>query len=174
MTVVPRKEVIAIAKRCGKSVLFGSLMELRHVKNAEVRSADPNYKGRLVFRGDTVKDETGYYAVFSEQGTSASQLAAAKVVDAIARCPGCSGADSDARGAYTQVSLLKAHLSMGGAKENFVETWISFENMPWRRPKSWDKIEDPVCVLRLNLYGHPLAGMLRETFCQNIFIRRRI
>ena len=42
--------------------------------------------------------------------------------------------------------------------------------MPHRRPKSWDKIEDPVCVLNLNLYGHPLAGLLWEKYCQNILI----
>ena len=63
------------------------------------------YKGRIVLRGDNVKDEEGFYAVFSEQGTSASQLSAAKFLDAIARCPGCKGEDSDAVGAYTQVVL---------------------------------------------------------------------
>ena len=52
-----------------------------------------------------MKDEEGFYAVFSEQGTSASHLAAAKFLDAIARFPGNTGSDSDAIGAYTQVPL---------------------------------------------------------------------
>ena len=29
-------------------------------------------------------------------------------------------------------------------------------------PKSWSRIEDPVVPLVRNLYGHPLAGLLRE------------
>ncbi len=43
------------------------------------------YKGRIVFRGDIVKDEKGFLAIFSEQGTSDSLLEAAKMMDAIAR-----------------------------------------------------------------------------------------
>jgi hypothetical protein len=42
--------------------------------------------------------------------------------------------------------------------------------MPWRRPKHWDDIKDPVCRLDLDLYGHPLAGLLWEKFCQNILM----
>ena len=110
-----------------------------------------------MFRGDQVKDEWGFQAVFSEQGTSASHCAAAKFLDAIARLPGNDGEDSDARGAYTQVVLDE----MGDV--DFVETWISLP--PHARPKSWDNIVDPVCRLRLNLYGHPLAGLYWEQFC---------
>ena len=50
-TVKPRKEVEADAKRRGVTVHFGCLMELCHKKNSELKLADPNYKGRLVFRG---------------------------------------------------------------------------------------------------------------------------
>ena len=39
------------------------------------------YKGRAVLRGDTVKDDSGSYAVLTEQGASASQMTAAKVMD---------------------------------------------------------------------------------------------
>ena len=38
------------------------------------------YKGRVVLRGDIVKDDFGSYAVFAEQGSSASQMTAAKVI----------------------------------------------------------------------------------------------
>ena len=40
---------------------------------------------------DSVKDDSGAYVVFTEQGSSASQITAAKVMDAIARLPGCAG-----------------------------------------------------------------------------------
>ena len=38
--------------------------------------------------GDIVKDDSGAYAVFTEQGSSASQMTAANVMDVIARIPG--------------------------------------------------------------------------------------
>ena len=49
------------------------------------------YKGRIVLRGDTVKDESGAYAVFTEQGSSASRVTAVKVVEVSARLPDCDG-----------------------------------------------------------------------------------
>ena len=47
------------------------------------------YKGRIVLRGDIAKDDSGACAVFTEQGSSASQMTAAKVIDVIARLPDC-------------------------------------------------------------------------------------
>ena len=62
-------------------------------------------KGRVVLRGDIVKDDSGSYAVFTEQGSSASQMTAAKVMDIISRLPGCDGQAADAVSAYTQVKM---------------------------------------------------------------------
>ena len=39
----------------------------------------------------------------TEQGSSASQMTAAKVMDIISRLPGCAGQAADAVSAYTQV-----------------------------------------------------------------------
>ena len=61
------------------------------------------YKGRVVLRGDIVKDDSGSYAVFTEQGSSASQMTAAKIMDIISRLPGCDGQAADAVSAETQV-----------------------------------------------------------------------
>ena len=66
------------------------------------------YKGRVVLRGDIVKGDSGSYAVFTEQGSSASQMTAAKVMDIISRLPGCSGQEADAVSAYTQVRMRDA------------------------------------------------------------------
>ena len=68
-------------------------MDLCHIKHSELEEKLQIWKGRVVFRGDNVKDESGYLAVFSEQGTSASNLEAAKFLDAIARFPGNDGED---------------------------------------------------------------------------------
>ena len=63
-------------------------MDLCHLKNSELEPQYQNYKGRVVLRGDIVKDDSGSYAAFTEQGSSASQMTAAKVMDIISRPPG--------------------------------------------------------------------------------------
>ena len=130
---------------------FGSLMELCHEKHSELPPEKRGYKGRVVFRGDQVRDDTGHFAVFTEQSTSASHLESAKVLDAIARFPGNDGEDADARGAYHQVILEEE------PEYKDTETCIPFPRN--RRPKSWDKFTESVYLLKRNLYGHPLAGL---------------
>ena len=56
-----------------------------------------------------MKDDSGSYAVFTEQGSSASQMTATKVMDIISRLPGCAGQAADAVSAYTQVKMEDAH-----------------------------------------------------------------
>ena len=41
-------------------------MDIRHLKNAELEAKHQKYKGRVVLRGDIVKDDSGSYAVFTE------------------------------------------------------------------------------------------------------------
>ena len=50
-----------------------------------------------------MKDDSEFYAVVTEQGSSASQMTAAKVMDIISRLPGCAGQARDAVPAYTHV-----------------------------------------------------------------------
>ena len=59
--------------------------------------------------GDIVKDDSGSYAVFTEQGSSASQMTTAKIMDIISRLPGCDGQAADAVSAYTQIKMEDAH-----------------------------------------------------------------
>ena len=165
--VRPRAEVEAESKASGIPAHFGSLMDLCHIKNSQLGKEFWTYKGRIVFRGDIVKDESGQFAVFTEQGASASRMAAAKFMDAIARMPGNDGQDSDAIGAYTQVTLAEASRLLG--KDVVTTTWISLP--PYRRPKAWDNIKDPVCPLLLNLYGHPLAGLLCEKYQESVLLK---
>ena len=93
----------------GRKVHFASLMDLCHLKNSELEPKIQKYTGRVVLRGDNVKDDSGSYAVFTEQGSSASQMTAAKVIDVTAGRPGCAGQPADAVSAYTQVKMEDAH-----------------------------------------------------------------
>ena len=55
-----------------------------------------------------MKDDSGSHAVFTEQGSSASQMTAAKIMDIISRLPGCDGQAADAVSACTQVNMKDA------------------------------------------------------------------
>ena len=105
-----QKQVIDEARTKGAKGHFASLMEICHLKNAELEAKHQKYKGRVVLRGDLVKDDSGAYAVFTEQGSSASQMTAAKVI---------AGQAADAVSAYTQEKvedapkLLKFFLKIG-------------------------------------------------------------
>ena len=66
-----KNEVIAEARTSGAKVHFASLMDICHLKNVELEAKHQKYKGRVVLRGDTVKDDSGWYAVCTEQGSSA-------------------------------------------------------------------------------------------------------
>ena len=81
----------------------------RHERTSVIsRIRSWSHQGRVVLRGDTVKDDSGSYAVFTEEGSSASQMTAAKVMDVIARLPGCAGQAADEISAYTQVKMEDA------------------------------------------------------------------
>ena len=75
-------------------------------------------KGRVVLRSDIVKDDSGFYAVFTEQGSSASQMTAAKVMDIISRLPWSAGQ---------------------------ADIWIRLPRH--KLPKSWSSMEDPVVLV---------------------------
>ena len=103
-----KKEVIDEARTSGATVHFASLMDICHLKNAELEAKHQKYKGGVVLRGDIVKDDSGSYAVFTEQGSSASQTTAAKIMDIISRLPGCDGQAADAVSVHTQVKMEDA------------------------------------------------------------------
>ena len=67
--VKSKKKVIAEARTAGATVHFASLTDICHLKNAELEAKHQKYKGRVVLRGDIVKDNSGAYAVFTEQGS---------------------------------------------------------------------------------------------------------
>ena len=151
-----QKKVIDEARTKGAKVHFASLMDICHLKNAELEAKHQKYKGRVVLRGDIVKDDSGACAVFTEQGSSASQITAAKVMDVISRLPGCAGQAADAVSAYTQVKMDDAPTLLKNPKSECPDIWIRLPRHKW--PKSWSSIEDPVVPLERNLHGHPLAG----------------
>ena len=164
-----KKEVIDEARTAGATVHFASLMDICHLKNAELEAKHQKYKGRVVLRGDIVKDNSGSYAVFTEQGSSASQMTAAKIMDIISRLPGFDGQAADAVSAYTQVKMEDAHKLSKIPKSECPGIWIRLQRHKW--PKSWSSMEDPAVPLKRNLYGHPLAGLIGEKQFEKILLK---
>ena len=99
----------------------------------------------------------GSYAVFAEQGSSASQMTAAKVMDIISRLAGCAVQAADAVSDYTQDRTEDAPKLLKIVKSECPDIWIRIPRYKW--PKSWSSMEDPVVPLEQNLCGHLLAGL---------------
>ena len=107
-----------------------------------------------------MKDDSGSYAVFIEQGSSASQMTAAKLIDIVSRFPGCAAKAADAVSAYTDVKIEDAPKLLKIPKSKCPDIWIRLPRHKW--PKSWSSMDDTVVPLERNLYGHSLAGLLWE------------
>ena len=147
-----KNEVIAEARNESRTVHFASFMDLCHLKNSELEPQFQKFKGR-----DIVKDDSGSYSVFTEQGSSASQLTAAKVMDMKSRLPRCAGQAADAISAYTQVKLEDATIFIEDHKSDCPDIWILLPRHRW--PTFWSCMEDPVVPRERNLYGHPLTRL---------------
>ena len=87
------------------------------------------------------KDDSGDYAVFTEQGSSG--YVSAMLQD-------CAGKAADAVQAYIQV-MEDAPKSLKIPKSECPHTWIRLPRHKW--PKSWTNIEDPVVPLERNLWS---------------------
>ena len=156
------------SERRSKQVHCASLMDFCHLKNAEIEKNDQKYQGRVVLRGDIVKHDSDSYAAFTEQESSASQMTAGKVMDIISRLSGCAGQAADAVSAYTSKNGRCSQFSKI-PKSECPDTWIRLPRHKW--PKSWSSMEDPIVLLKRNLYGHPLAGLLWERQFVNILLQ---
>ena len=99
-------------------------MDICHLKNAELEPKFQKCKGRIVLRGDIVKDDSGSYAVFCEQGSSASQMTAAKVMDVIARVQDCDGQPAEEISAHPHVTMEHAPRLLKIPKSECPDFWI--------------------------------------------------
>ena len=162
--------MIAEARNEGRRVHFASLMDHCHLKNSELEPQFQKYKGRVVLRGDFAQDHSGSYAVFAEQGSSASQMTAAKVMDIISRLPGCAGQAADAVSAYTRVKLEDEPTLWKIPKSKCLDVWIRLPRHKWPKSWSWSSMEDPVVPHERNLYRHPLARLLCERQFEKVLL----
>ena len=106
-------------------------------------------------RGEAVKDDSGSYAVFTEQGSPTSHITAAKVLEVISRLPRCAGQAADTVLAHTGQngwSIVIENCILGLPESECPMIRIRLPKT--RRSKSWDNIQDPVVLLERTVYGH--------------------
>ncbi len=148
------KDVEREAKASRTTIHVGRLFAICVEKNAELPIGNPErkFKGRVVFDGSFVRDQDKQVALFQELSSCPATMEASKAADIYGLVPGHSVQQADARQAYTQSTL-------GGTP-----TWVRLPREAW--PASWHKMSDPVCPLRLSLYGHPDSGGYWERHCE--------
>ena len=95
-----------------------------------------------------------------EQGSSASQMTAAKIMDIISRLPGCDGQAADAVFGLYPSKNGRCSRIIENSKIGCPDIWIRLPRHKW--PTSWSSMEDPVVPLERNLYGLPLARLSWE------------
>ena len=142
-------------------------MDISFLKNSELEAKHQNYKGRVVLRGDIVKNDSGSSGACIEQGSSASQMKASKIMDIISRLPGCDGAD--AISAHTQVNMEDVSKLLKIPKSECPDICIRLLRHKW--PKSSSSMENPVVPLERNLYGHLSAGLLWDRKFEKILLK---
>ena len=126
--------VVLKAQRNKNKVHFGIIDGRLSPQDRGGRTKICKYEGRVVLRGDIVKDDSGAYAVFTEQSSSASQMTATQVMEFIARLPDSDGQAADAVSAYTEDAPKLLRIP----KSECPDRWIRNPRHRW--PKSWSNI----------------------------------
>ena len=120
-----------------------------------------------MLREDNVKDDNGHKAVFTEQGASASRVAAGTLLNTISRLHGVEKAN-DAVSACAQAHMSEAPSPLRSPEKRMP----TCARLPaGRRPKQWDTNEEPVVPLERNLFHHLLAGLLWERRLEDVLFK---
>ena len=136
--------MIQQAEKDGKSVHFANLMDLCHLKNAELARHLPKYEGRVVLRGDMIKDEQGYSGSIHRARRFIFADGSGEILGHHLKASWYGREASDAVSVYTQVKMTEAP-RLYDCREKCPERWTWIPSR--QRPKSWDKIEDPAVPL---------------------------
>jgi hypothetical protein len=153
-TVREWEQVAQEARKNGRVAHVGRIFDICVEKGSELPKGDParKFKGRVVFQGNNVRDQNWEVAMFQDLSSCPATMEAGKACDFYGSLAGHVIQQSDAEQAYTQSKL-------GGDP-----TWVRLPREQW--PESWKGMRDPVCPLRLALYGHPDAGGYWEQHCE--------
>ena len=89
-------------------------------------------------------------------------MVAAKSFDVVARMPGMAGSAADCVSEYTQVKDADMARLLKLPRNKCPVIWIRIPKDRWPKWCHEKGLEDSAVPLLVNLYGHPLAGLLWE------------
>ena len=156
--VYEKDDFKAWARTQNKTYHFGDLMPICSIKHAESVERR-KHKGRIVFRGDSVKDQYDMAAAFQDLSASPTTIHTANSTIAYGCVPGHTVSTADAIRAYVQSTLKSKH-----------ETWVTIPKELW--PDHWHREgwRRPMCRLNKALYGHPESGAHWEKHLESAIV----
>ena len=105
------------ARTSGAKVHFASLMDICRLKDAELEATHPQIqRWGLYSVGDTVKDDSGSYSVFTEHSYKSWMSSP--------DCRVCDGQAADTVSVCTQVKMEDSHKLLKIPKSECPDTWI--------------------------------------------------
>ena len=136
-------------RQSARRVQIAELLTLCGVKHSELHPSQHKYKGRIVFRGDQIRDADGNAIVFATEETATTPTG----LVGLAAClwyglrPGHGISIADAVQAYLQAAIGK-------------ETWVIIPYELWLPSWREQYSQDTKLVVQLqkSLYGHPESG----------------
>ena len=142
-------ELRSTARRAGRTIKIAELLTLCGIKHYELSPECHKYKGRIVYRGDYITDESHNIVLFEETATTPTALTALNLTLWFGCLERHTITCSDAVQAFLQAPLSD-------------ETWAI---LPWElwTPSMKEKFPATARIavkLLKSLYGHPLAGKL--------------
>ena len=161
-SVIEKDDLIQKSRESGKKIVVGDLMTICSMKFSELPEDQQVPKGRIVYRGDSAKDEVGAPAIYQELAATPTNIPDINANIAFGLLPGNETSVADAVKAYVQAELKSQH-----------PTWVTVPRE--LQPEAWRSkhFRRPCCRLLRALYGHPEAGahwqahfdkILRERF----------
>ena len=135
----------------GETIHLADLLAICSEKHIELEESYRQLKGRVCFRGDAARTESGNIALYQTLSASPASIVAANAIICFGLLKGCKVSTADAVKAYLQSEL-----------KSLCETWVRLPREVW--PVSWfdehgnPRFYKPVVRLRKSLYGHPEAG----------------
>ena len=154
------------AARLGKACV-GRAFAIMGERHAEVPKAPASrtYKAKCVFAGNNVQISSGQpvWELYQEVSQTPAAMQTVRAALAVAGLKGFTPKVRDARQAYLQSRI---------DTPDRPATWVRLPKAWWLA--SWHGLyRDPVCRLRLALYGHPGSGALRDKHLSTILTRLR-
>ena len=134
-----------------ETIHLADLLAICSEKHVELEPAFRQLKGRVCYRGDAAKTESGNIALYQTLSASPASIVAANAVICFGLMKGHKITTADAVKAYLQSELKSLHA-----------TWVRLPREVW--PQSWfwedntPKYKRPLVRLKRSLYGHPEAG----------------